>query len=163
MYEMPLYTILLPNGSKRQTNSKFLLPISKQATTESYQYRHQSALKSRNRSSSRRSSKHRSRSRSSESYRSNSSRHSSKSSTSSHRYRSPSPYHSRRSPSPHQSNARHSSNHSGSNDRSLPRNASMHHRQMQSLLAAHHQCLDQTPRLLAQIVLAAETPPSIQQ
>lgn len=144
VYETPLYTILLPNGNRRQTNSNFLSPCSKQTTTESYRCRHQTALKSHNRSSSvissrsssRSSSKHRSRSRSSESHRSNSSRHSSKTMTSSHR--SSSSHNSRRSPSHHQSK---------SNDRSSPRssNASIHRRQTHShLLTAHHQCQDQT-------------------
>jgi len=126
VYEMPLYTILLPNGSKRQTNSKFLLPISKQATAESYHSRHQSALKSRNRSSSRSPSKHRSRSTSSESHRSNSSRQS----TSSHR--SPSRHHSRRSPSPHQSKSRHSNHRCrcGSNHHRDLSNSSMYFRSL---------------------------------
>jgi len=76
VYEKPLYTILLPNGSKRQTNGNFLSPCcSKQVASESYRSRHQSALKlkSRNRSSSGSSSKRHSRSQSLES---NSSRHS---------------------------------------------------------------------------------------
>lgn len=82
VYEKPLYTILLPDGSRRQTTGNFLSPCSKQAKTESYRSRHHSALKlePRNISSLGGSSKRRSRSRSSES--SNSYRHSNRSPTS---------------------------------------------------------------------------------
>lgn len=82
VYKKPLYTILLPDGSKRQTTGNFLSPCSKQVTAESYRSRHQSALKlqPRNKSSSGSFPKRRSRSRSSES--SNSSRHSNRSPTS---------------------------------------------------------------------------------
>ena len=145
VYGHPLYTILLPNGSKRQTNGNFLTPpCSKQKTAESYRSRHQSAmkLKSRNRSSARTSSKHHSRSRSVES---NSSRRSNRStsshrsssshrSTSSHRsssshrstssHRSSSHHHPRQSHSSpqHQSKSRQINYHRyGSNDRSSPR------------------------------------------
>jgi hypothetical protein len=73
--ELPLYKILLPNGAKRQTNSKFLSACSKQQATKGSSYRsryeeesrRRSRSSSNHRSSSRSSSRRRSRSRSAES------------------------------------------------------------------------------------------------
>jgi len=72
--ELPLYKILLANGAKRKTNSKFLSACSKQQAKESshlFRYEEESRRRSRSssnrRSSSRSSSRRRSRSQSAES------------------------------------------------------------------------------------------------
>lgn len=113
--ELPLYKILLPNGTKRQTNSKFLSACSKQQVKESshrFRYeeesRHRSRSSSNHRSSSRSSSRHRSRSRSTESSSSclSSSSHHSSSNNDNRRSRSSSSHRSssssRHSPSPYE-------------------------------------------------------------
>lgn len=113
--ELPLYKILLPNGTKRKTNSKFLSACSKQQAKESshlFRYEEESRRRSRSssnrRSSSRSSSRRRSRSQSAESSPSclSSSSHHSSSNNNNRRSRSSSSRRSssssRRSPSPYE-------------------------------------------------------------
>lgn len=113
--ELPLYKILLPDGTKRKTNSKFLSACSKQQAKESshrFRYEEDSRRRSRSssnrRSSSRSSSRHRSRSRSASSSCLSSSSHHSPSNNNNRRSRSSSSRRSssssssRRSPSPYE-------------------------------------------------------------